>query len=136
MSNNEARSATETDRIIGRRLRQARTDHDVTQDGLADAIGVTYQQIQKYETGKTRVSASRLYDICIALECSPLELLPEDCPGGLSEASELLAASPNALAVARAFALLKDAEKERAVINMLKALTLAPLTQRGKRGRR
>ena len=40
----------------------------MTQQKLADAVGIKFQQIQKYETGMNRVSASRLYDIATALD--------------------------------------------------------------------
>lgn len=122
---NEARQATKADAIIGRRIKAMRVARHVSQDDLAAAIGVTYQQIQKYESGFTRVAASRLCDIAGALDCSPLELLPPDCPGGDSEAVALLA-KPNALAVARAFALINDPEQERVIINLLKSMVVKP----------
>ncbi|ABC24392.1 helix-turn-helix domain-containing protein [Rhodospirillum rubrum] len=48
---------------VGRRLRLRRTLLGMSQEQLANAVGVTFQQIQKYERGSNRVSASRLYDI-------------------------------------------------------------------------
>ena len=46
---------------VGQRLRQRRSLIGISQERLADAIGITFQQIQKYERGANRVSASRLY---------------------------------------------------------------------------
>jgi len=43
----------------------------MSQSSLADKIGVSYQQVQKYEKGKNRISASRLWEICIALDLTP-----------------------------------------------------------------
>ncbi|MEO5373852.1 MAG: helix-turn-helix domain-containing protein [Alphaproteobacteria bacterium] len=48
---------------VGRRLRLRREILRLSQEQVASAIGVTFQQIQKYEQGRNRVSASRLYDI-------------------------------------------------------------------------
>ena len=52
---------------VGKRLRLRREMVGVTQEQLAKAIGVTFQQVQKYERGSNRVSASRLYDIARVL---------------------------------------------------------------------
>ncbi len=56
------------DKYVGYRLRQRRAAMSVTQQQLANAIGIKFQQIQKYETGVNRVSASRLWDIACVLE--------------------------------------------------------------------
>ena len=52
---------------VGRRVRQRRWVLGMTQQQLANAVGIKFQQIQKYETGANRVSASRLWDIAEAL---------------------------------------------------------------------
>ena len=52
---------------VGRRVRQRRWVLGMTQQQLANAVGIKFQQIQKYETGANRVSASRLWDIAHAL---------------------------------------------------------------------
>lgn len=48
---------------VGAKIRQRRTMLGVSQEKLADSLDLTFQQIQKYETGRNRVSASRLYEI-------------------------------------------------------------------------
>ena len=53
---------------VGQKLRQRRWLIGMTQQKLAELVGVKFQQIQKYETGANRVSASRLWDISEALE--------------------------------------------------------------------
>ena len=55
------------DAEIGRRLRQARLAENLTQDGLAQRLGISFQQVQKYENGANRVSSSRLWAIGNAL---------------------------------------------------------------------
>jgi len=52
---------------VGKRIRHRRWTLGTTQQQLADKVGIKFQQIQKYETGANRVSASRLWDIAGAL---------------------------------------------------------------------
>lgn len=56
------------DEHVGKRIRHRRWLVGVTQQQLAEKVGIKFQQIQKYETGANRVSASRLWDIAEALE--------------------------------------------------------------------
>lgn len=53
---------------VGKRIRHRRWMVGMTQQQLADRVGIKFQQIQKYETGMNRVSASRLWDISEALD--------------------------------------------------------------------
>ena len=53
---------------VGKRIRQRRWMVGITQQQLAEAVGIKFQQIQKYETGMNRVSASRLWDIAESLD--------------------------------------------------------------------
>jgi transcriptional regulator with XRE-family HTH domain len=64
------RSATAIDAYIGARMRERRHALNMSQTELGKALGVTFQQIQKYEMGTNRVSAARLFDICEALNVS------------------------------------------------------------------
>jgi transcriptional regulator with XRE-family HTH domain len=59
--------AQDIDRHIGARLRQRRVMNGLTQQALADLIGVTYQQAHKYENGVNRIAAGRLYTIAQVL---------------------------------------------------------------------
>lgn len=56
------------DMHVGKRIRHRRWLKGMTQQQLAECVGIKFQQIQKYETGANRVSASRLWDIATALE--------------------------------------------------------------------
>jgi len=56
------------DRHVGQQMRHRRWMIGMTQQQLADAVGIRFQQIQKYETGANRVSASRLWDIASAMD--------------------------------------------------------------------
>lgn len=57
----KTRSATLVDAHVGKRVREKRTKLDMSQTALAQACGITFQQVQKYENGANRVSASRLW---------------------------------------------------------------------------
>src|ERR1700742_4617896 len=70
------------DVALGLRIRQRRKSLGVSQTALADSIGLTFQQIQKYERGFNRVSFSRLVDIAHALNCRVIDLI-----GDLDDAS-------------------------------------------------
>jgi transcriptional regulator with XRE-family HTH domain len=61
------KSTGTVDKYIGARMRQNRLALDISQASLGNVLGVSLQQIQKYESGQDRVSAARLFDICKAL---------------------------------------------------------------------
>jgi len=83
MKNREQEHApNKLDVALGLRIRQRRKSLGVSQTALADAIGLTFQQIQKYERGFNRVSFSRLVDIAHALNCRVIDLV-----GDLDDAS-------------------------------------------------
>mgnify|MGYP000218136169 CR=1 FL=1 len=75
------RNANHIDAHIGRYLRKSRKRANLTQTELADALGITFQQIQKYERGANRVSASRLWDICKVLNKMPNDFFQIDNNG-------------------------------------------------------
>ena len=62
---------------VGKRIKLRRTLLHISQEQLAGDVGVTFQQVQKYESGHNRVSASRLYDISRVLNC-PIAYFFED----------------------------------------------------------
>lgn len=72
---------------VGRRVRLRRTLLCISQDALGERVGLTAQQIQKYERGENRIGASRLFDLSRALEVPPsfffddLPDIPETAPG-------------------------------------------------------
>ena len=84
----------EIDLHLGKRLRRRRRLLGLTQQQLADAVGVRFQQIQKYECGANRISAARLWSLASALEVpvgyfydglaanAPAEIPPERGEGG------------------------------------------------------
>jgi transcriptional regulator with XRE-family HTH domain len=69
MSSNK-RNTAEIESLIGERIRFRRIQVGISQEQLGKALGVTFQQIQKYEKGANRVSAGRLVRIAEVLECN------------------------------------------------------------------
>ncbi len=68
---NDVRTATEVDAFVGRQLKILRKQAGYTQTELADQVGVTFQQIQKYERGTNRIGASRLWSMCKVFDVPP-----------------------------------------------------------------
>ena len=62
-NHSDPKSATVVDRVIGERLRAERQRKGLSQSQLAKGVAITFQQIQKYEKGLNRISASRLLEI-------------------------------------------------------------------------
>ena len=98
------------DTRIGRRIRIERTAKGMTQSALGDAIGVTFQQIQKYEKGKNRIGAGRLVAIANVLDVSFCELFGDkpDLPNEVSDLMEL----PGAIKLLRLWARITPTQRE------------------------
>ncbi len=60
--------ANEIDAHIGERLREARLANGMSQQDLAETVGISFQQVAKYEKGSSRIGASRLWEICNVLD--------------------------------------------------------------------
>lgn len=80
---------------VGKRVRHRRWMVGMTQQQLAEKVGIKFQQIQKYETGMNRVSASRLWDIANALEV-PISFFFEGVREKLPEVAQAEAAEEGA----------------------------------------
>lgn len=103
------------DAHVGKRIRHRRWMVGKTQDQLADKVGIRFQQIQKYETGMNRVSASRLWDIALALGVST-SFFFEGLDGSIESDSGMF--DKTTTAVAKDFSDLNDAQKA-AVIQVI-----------------
>lgn len=77
---------------VGNRIRLRRFAMGCSQEKLAEALGVSFQQVQKYENGRNRVSASRLWEIAKELECHTAFFFE-----GIDDPSEEAAYTPNQL---------------------------------------
>lgn len=95
------------DMAIGARIRSRRTYLKMSQGELAAKIGVSFQQVQKYERGANRVSGSKLVGIASALGVSVGWLVGENEASAGDDATFAALAVPGALEVARAFAAIR-----------------------------
>ncbi len=75
------------DAHVGQRVRRRRWISGMTQHELADQVGIRFQQIQKYEAGANRISASRMWDIAAVLEV-PVSFFFEGLDGQAPETGE------------------------------------------------
>lgn len=73
-----ARSATDIDVLIGRRLRAARQLKGLSQEALGEKVGVTFQQVQKYERGANRIAGSRLWSLAQTLDLPITYFFPNE----------------------------------------------------------
>jgi ribosome-binding protein aMBF1 (putative translation factor) len=79
----KAKEKSEIDEYVGARIREGRLSLNLSQEQLARALGVSFQQIQNYEKGANGVSAVRLFDICRILNVSLASMFPQDRPNDL-----------------------------------------------------
>jgi transcriptional regulator with XRE-family HTH domain len=70
----------EVGRYVALRIRQQRVLSGLTQSQLAERLGLTYQQVSKYEAGKNGVSVDRLAEIAAVLGCELIDFLPVAAP--------------------------------------------------------
>jgi transcriptional regulator with XRE-family HTH domain len=120
------------DRYVGSRVRMRRIMLGMSQEKLGEALGLTFQQIQKYEKGTNRVGASRIQQISEILQV-PVSFLFEGGPSGTTSAesfregtspayvSDFLATSEG-LALTRAFTRITDAKLRRCIVEMVEQI--------------
>lgn len=96
---NELRQPNEVDLHVGQRLRARRRQIGMVQEGLASALGLTFQQVQKYERGANRISASKLYDAARALGV-PVSYFFEGLPDPTDTAAAKISANDPCQALA------------------------------------
>ena len=114
-------SSEPVDTLVGERIRLLRKRRNMSQTDLGKALGVTFQQVQKYEKGKNRVGASRLHQVALALNVSVTELF-----GGAAvtdkAATRSPAFDPQALRLAEAFVKISDKEVRSLLVDLVEAM--------------
>lgn len=114
---------TAYDRDVGARIRVRRKALGITQVDIAKAIGVTFQQVQKYEQGTNRVAASSLVKIAKRLDCPVTYLLGEDGGGQPEEIAPTVLAVGGAVELLEVYARIPDARARLALLKVATALT-------------
>ena len=134
-NSHDVRKTKEIDRLVGQRVRVRRIFLGLTQEGLAEILGITFQQIQKYEKGVNRIGASRLFELAQALRV-PIGFFFEDVAGTVGAAARkrdvddasfdalppALLANAKAIELMKAFSRIKDEGVRRAIINQIRAI--------------
>lgn len=117
---------------VGSRVRLRRMMLSMSQEKLGDSLGITFQQIQKYEKGTNRIGASRLQHIARVLSV-PVAFFFEDAPGGPGEASGMseqsqtshivdFLSSSEGVQLNKAFIRIKNPKLRRRVIDLVRAM--------------
>jgi transcriptional regulator with XRE-family HTH domain len=126
------KSPNPVDKYVGSRVRMRRMMLAMSQEKLGDALGLSFQQVQKYEKGTNRIGASRLQHLSGILQV-PVEFFFEDAPkadpakNGMKEAlstahvSDFLATS-DGLALAKAFMRLRSPKLMRCIVDLVKEI--------------
>ena len=116
-----SRSANEIDIHVGQRLRLARILRGLSQDELGKEVGVTFQQIQKYERGTNRVSAGRLVALAKALELEILFFFQDldDAQAGDQKALPLYALSEEDFEIVDALTKIDNSKLKRTLIRLI-----------------
>ena len=119
-----------TDKHVGTRVRMRRLMLGMSQSTLADAIGLKFQQVQKYEKGTNRISASRLVQIARALQV-PIPFFFDGARSGFAPSNakamaddhvtEFLSSS-HGVKLVKALMEIKDAAVRRSIVNLVERL--------------
>lgn len=130
-----AKAPNAIDVYVGSRVRMRRLLLGLSQERLADQIGVTFQQVQKYEKGMNRIGASRLQKIAEVLSAQPSYFFQQDdnqpltlegleMPQKADPVSEFLR-SKEGLALNRAFLKINDPQIREKIVSLVKAMAQA-----------
>ncbi|WP_346733015.1 helix-turn-helix transcriptional regulator [Methylobacterium sp. GC_Met_1] len=114
--------ATDADRTIGSRIAVLRAAQGLSQTALGNALGVSFQQVQKYEKGRNRIGAGRLQAIADLLKV-PVETFFARQPGSneTEAGSATFLEDPQAMELVMAFASITDSTARAGVLAIVKA---------------
>lgn len=124
---NDERAANAIDRKVGQRVRSRRLEIGMSQERLAELLGVTFQQVQKYEKGVNRIAVSRLYDIAAALEMPAGRFFEGLSARGVAEGRtdyvDDALATPEGAQLMALFSSIKSQKLRRKVLELVRTLT-------------
>lgn len=124
---NDERAANAVDRKVGQRVRSRRLEIGMSQERLAELLGVTFQQVQKYEKGVNRIAVSRLWDISVALEMPVSRFFEGVSARGVAENRQDYVddalATPEGAQLMALFASIKSQKVRRKVVELVRTLT-------------
>lgn len=117
----EPRSPTRHDNELGKRIRLRRTEQHISQSELGDRIGVSFQQVQKYEKGVNKVGAARLQQIATALDV-PVTFFYDGDGKSREVESLLFLDSAFSLRLLRAYTAIPSEEVRRKMVSLMESL--------------
>jgi len=124
------RSTTDFDTKLGKRMRVARNQAGLSQQQVADQLGVSFQQLQKYEKGVNRISPERLQAVAKVLNTTAPELMSAKPGSGLSEPEENevmnFMATREGVRLATAFMRLPKGRKRFAFLELVEVIAYIP----------
>jgi len=109
------------DVAVGNRVRELRTRAGLSQTDLCERLGVSFQQVQKYEKGVNRMGASRLIQICEALKVTIVDIF--DGVQSATDAAEKTLADPEAMRIARDIQRIENENMRMAVKQLIRAMS-------------
>lgn len=117
------RSAGKADQDLGQRIRLRRVEMKVSQSELGERLGVSFQQVQKYEKGVNRVGAARLQQIAEALDV-PVTFFYDDIADKqrMEVESLLFLDAPFMLRLLRAYAKVEDLKVQRNFVSLIESI--------------
>lgn len=115
------KQSTPVDQGIGNRIALLRTAHGLSQSQLAEALGISFQQVQKYEAGKNRIGAGRLQAIADRLGVPVSTFFEDASQPANDDAVEMLLQNDGAIDLLRAYVSIQDEELRRSILMMVKA---------------
>lgn len=115
------------DAIVGRNIRIYRQKLRISQTDLGNQIGVSFQQVQKYENGKNRVGASRLAQIAMALDV-PIPALFAGVEKGSTDKNKSfdLLSDRNSIKLSEAFAEISNPQLRRCIVDLITRIAQIP----------
>ena len=116
--------AEDVDVYVGARIGLRRSALGLSQSALAQRIGVSFQQVQKYETGQNRISASRLHRVAEVLGTTVDSFFPPQAEAGVPDLQALrsITATRDGRAVAAAFPMIGDRAVRQALARIVTTL--------------
>ena len=121
----QTRSVGPTDRLVGKRICAQRVFRGLSRSALASSIGVTFQQLQKYEKGINRITVGKLCEIAAALQLDVTNLLP-DARKGTSALPEFANLTGIDLQIVAQLSSITDGPFKIAVLHFLQVVNAAP----------
>lgn len=110
----------EVDVTVGQNVRTLRVQRKLSQEKLGEALGVTFQQVQKYEKGSNRISSSKLSQIAKFFQVDVATLFSGTGENGTGET--LFPFSPEALAIAQTYDSIPSAKVRHAIRGLIRTL--------------